>query len=140
MDGFTSGGSSYRTGKIVITGYSSPIGNLKYNQWLAEQRAFQMKQRFVGWWNLKPGLIEIQAAPVDWSVVRQIIVQDKRFPGRQSILQILTGNYTDNQLQFLMQISHQYVYIRQSIFPELQKVTCRFFYKQKEEATKAEPL
>ena len=105
MDGFTSGGSSYRTGKIVITGYSSPIGNLKYNQWLAEQRAFQMKQRFVGWWNLKPGLIEIQAAPVDWSVVRQIIVQDKRFPGRQSILQILTGNYTDNQRQFLLQKS-----------------------------------
>ena len=126
--------------KIVITGYSSPIGNLKYNQWLAEQRAFQMKQRFVGWWNLKPGLIEIQAAPVDWSVVRQIIVQDKRFPGRQSILQILTGNYTDNQRQFLLQKSPQYEYIRQSIFPELQKVTCRFFYKHKEEATKAEPL
>ena len=124
--------------KIVITGNSSPSGSLSYNTWLARQRAENMKQRFVRRKGLDPRLIELRYVTVDWQGLRREVEQSD-IPGKEEVLRILDGKYTEGQREEKLRHLPQYDYLQSHIFPNLQKVTCTFYYTQREEITKIVP-
>ena len=126
--------------KVVITGYSSPSGSLAINEKLARERALQMKQRFTQRRGLEAGQIEIRTVAEDWQGLKEWVSKTSDFPDRMQILRILDGNYTDKEKENLLQKSSSYGYIRQRIFPELQKVSCRFYYTRVKEVTRVVPL
>lgn len=125
--------------KAVITGYSSPVGSFTYNEWLAKERAARMKQWLVEK-GINAALIQVNSVSEDWDGLRQAVQQTKGFGDKEAVLRILNGNYTDMQRKTMLRKLPGYEYLRMQIFPDLQKVTCLFYYTQKEEVTKVVPL
>lgn len=126
--------------KIVITGYSSPSGNLTSNEWLARKRALQMKQRLVERRKLNPAFIEIRTVGIDWQGLRELVIKDPNIGNKEEIIKILDRKSTSEQRELLIKKLPQYDYLQQHLFPVLQKVACQFFYTQKKEITKVVPL
>lgn len=130
----------FRLERITITGYASPDGANAYNQRLAEERVLQMKKRFVERRDIEAGLIQTRGIAEDWEGLKECIRKAEHFTDTEAVLRVLNGDYTDSQRKELLRRLPQYEYIRQHIFPQLQKVVCCFYYTQREEVTKVEPL
>lgn len=124
--------------KIVITGSSSPIGNMNFNAWLAGQRALSIKQQLEESKLLPPEHIVVNMINEDWTGLRKL-VSDSDLPDKTTILRIINRNYNDAERNRLLQALPQYKYIRLNMYPDLQKVTCIFYYTQRQEETKIVP-
>lgn len=124
--------------KMVITGVSSPSGEIAYDNRLAQQRAWQMRQRFMEQKNIDARLIEVKYATAAWPEVKKLI-QQSDMPDKNEVYRIIDGQESDTRKNYLLRQLPQYNYLQQKIFPDLQKVTCTFYYTQKEKVTKIIP-
>lgn len=126
--------------KVVITGSCSPSGSMETNEWLAEKRATRMKQYLTSQVDIAPGLIEIKVISEDWEGFQLLGEKSDEIPDKKRISGILEKKITDSERELLLRELPEYDFIRNHLFPDLQKVTCRFYYGVDEEITKAEPL
>lgn len=129
-----------RLERITIIGYASPDGDAAYNQTLADERALQMKQRLVARQGIDARLIQTEGVGEDWKGLKEWVGKATALPDKVSLLRLLNDRGTDAERKELLQQLPAYSYIRQHIFPQLQKVVCIFNYTQREEVTKVEPL
>lgn len=131
--------SDMRLEKVVVTGYCSPVGSFTYNEWLAKERAVRVKQ-----WLVEKGInaqmIQTNSVSEDWAGLRQVVGQTNGFPDKEAVMRVLDGNFTDLQRKAMLRKLPVYEYLLLQVYPDLQKVTCLFYYTQKEEVTRVVPL
>lgn len=125
--------------KIMVTGYSSPSGALSFNQELALRRAKRMKQELISRFHIASDLIHIGSVPGGWQGIEPFLRQAD-FPDADAFLKILQGNYTFEERKALFSRLPQYKEIALSVYPQLQKVECEFYYTSYEEVDKIVPL
>ena len=116
-----------RIDSVCIQAFSSPEGNITYNQRLALQRAQAVKGYLV--WKY-PGLnqyrIRTSAQAESWDALRDVALNDTLLPCRDEILQILALNTSESRKETLLKklnVGIPYRHINQWILPALRNAS-----------------
>ena len=116
-----------RIDSVCIQAFSSPEGNITYNQRLALQRAQAVKGYLV--WKY-PGLnqyrIRTSAQAESWDALRDVALNDTLLPCRDEILQILALNTSESRKEALLKklnVGIPYRHINQWILPALRNAS-----------------
>lgn len=125
--------------RIVLTGSSSPLGAPQTNQRLSQQRAEQLKQYLIQAQRISGKQIEIKTTGENWKDLHHLVEQSS-LPDKEAVLKILNSKLTETEKQNRLRQLPQYPYLRQNLFPQLRKVTCRIDYTQQEEKIRVIPL
>ncbi len=112
-----------RVERIHITGYASPDGPMALNTALAKRRVADMKSYVDKHYNFSKRYdVELDAEVPAWGSIRAAVAGSS-IPHRDSVLQILDGNHSENDKQAaLKRMPEVWDYLATHILPPLRRV------------------
>ncbi|MCR9011218.1 hypothetical protein [Gabonibacter chumensis] len=130
--------TSARIDRIVVTGICSPDGAWKFNEMLARERANSVKDYLVHELGIDASLITTQYIAEDWrGLVKLIDVSD--MANKEQVLGVINRVDNDDQREVALRKLPQYKYIKQTLYPQLRKVTYEIYYTVEEVKETVEP-
>lgn len=115
---------------VVITGYASPDGPMKFNRTLALQRAQDLK----GYADAKYGLsqhcvVTVNSVVEPWSACRALVAASQ-MPDRQAVLDLLDSKLSDAALEAkLKAMPAAWNYLRHNILPTMRRAAMTVVYR-----------
>ncbi len=131
--------TSARPERILITGYTSPDGSETYNEKLARKRAQNLAAYLQRSYNLNDYRLELNTSPENWQELERL-VEESGIPSKQKILEALRNLSPEARETGNLRRLPAYPYLRNKLFPLLQKATCKIYYSVTYTETVVEPL
>lgn len=121
--------SLMRVESVVITGYSSPDGPLKFNETLAANRARDFKNYVDKKYDFSKKFdVTVNSVAEDWEMCRALTAQSD-VPDKQRVLAILDGSQSNDAKEAaLKKMPAVWDYMRKNILPPLRRVELAINY------------
>ncbi len=122
--------SALTINKIKVVGAASPEGNVKFNDYLSEQRAMRIFDYFKDRVDLPDSITEYQFDGRDWQGLLMMVKDNPNVPSREKVIELVetiianieaTGQDNEHNLTLLKQLDYSvpYAYLYKHIFPQL---------------------
>lgn len=127
---------------IVIRGYASPDGRVKYNRRLADERGKVVAKYIVKETGIDSSYVIVKPGEIAWDQLREMIASAENLPGKEMLLDIIdnTPEYTEDaqgrvienrkRVLFRYDDGKPYSWLLENCFPKLRNgVTILFYIK-----------
>lgn len=124
---------------VIIAGFASPEGTVKFNDRLAWNRAVVVKDLLVENTPVSSNMVSVYNGAVNWSKLRELVVESG-MKGKDRVLEIIdntpleTAKLQDNRIERLKKLDGgaPYKYMLDNLFPELRNAAfIKVYYENK---------